>query len=435
MNDSNRVNELGYASTPLSYNITSARLYSNVINPKKKYNIDIKALLAVIEGIESIHSPAVEYIIKLGDTFNILEQLKITGGEKIEIKIERRRENKTYKHTLNVYIAEIVNFKRSGTAMATYTLKCYSEHIQNESVSILKHSFKGTPGDLIRKICRGDLAVATHYIQPGGGILQGIYPRLRPLHAIFWIMRNTFDNGTPFFFYETLANGIQYRSYMNMLDNNVHDTYYYKSFMKESKGSSAGYEEERTMVTDISSPNYGMAKGIDSSRGAFASTLHKVDISNKTYKKIVFDSEKNELMRLNPYKPYTNNDRTKVLNRYRNEHRDAKSFFINSNMHAFKDNNYYSGTDIQLNKGIAHLENLNFQTQQITIPGDFDIEVGNKIKLVVYRNKEETEGAGIDKAQSGTYIITKIIHTFDDNYSQELTIQKDSSRINYETSR
>ena len=104
MNNSNRVGPEGYASTPLSYNITSARLYSNVILSRKKYNIDIKALLAVIEGTESIHSPGIEYTIKLADTFNLLEQLKISGGEKIEIQLEQRLPNKTHKHSITCYI-------------------------------------------------------------------------------------------------------------------------------------------------------------------------------------------------------------------------------------------------------------------------------------------------------------------------------------------
>ena len=435
MNNSNRVGPEGYASTPLSYNITSARLYSNVILSRKKYNIDIKALLAVIEGIESIHSPGIEYTIKLADTFNLLEQLKISGGEKIEITLEQRLPNKTHKHSITCYIGEIINYKRSGTARATYTLKCYSEHMINESVSVLRKSFKGTPGQLIQKICRGDLAVATHFIQEGGGLLQGIYPQLRPLHAIFWIMRNTFDDGTPFFFYESLANGIQFRSYKNMLGRVIQDRYYYKPFKEHSTESAEGFEEDRTHIKDISSPEYGMAKMVSTANGAFASTLHKVDISNKEYKKIVFNRERQKLNMLNRYKPYVQNNQSMILNRGYSDHALSKQFFINSNSKAFSTNNYYSDTDIDLNKGIAHIENLNFQTQEITIPGNFDLEVGSIIDMTVYRSKGNTDGAGIDKAQSGKYIVTQIVHTFDDNYSQRCVIQKDSGELNYETSR
>ena len=432
---SNKVNNKGYASTPTSYNITSARLYSNVILPRKNYNFNIKPLIAVIEGIESLNSPTVEYIIKMGDTFNLLERLKITGGEKIELELQRRREDKTEKHSITCFIGEIINFKRSGTSRSTYTLKCYSEHVMNESVKTLTKPFSGTGGSIVKDVLKSDLSVTpdSNQINTSGNYMEGIFPRLRPLHSIFWIMRNSFDDGTPFFFYETLNKGLYYKSYKDICTEEIAETYYFKSFPKHVQGTDEGYEEERTMVQSISSPSFGMAKFVDSSNGAFASTLHEIDISTKQYNTSTFNSEKNQLNRLNDNKPYVNNNNTKVLDRHRTEHTDAKHFFISKNTKA--GNNYYSGTDISLNKGIAHLENMNFITHNIKIPGNFDLGVGSKIHLVVYRNKEEPEGAGIDKVQSGDYIITKLIHRFEDGYSQELTIQKDSGEINYETTR
>jgi hypothetical protein len=203
--------------------------------------------------------------------------------------------------------------------------------------------------------------------------------------------------------------------------------------MKNAKESEEGFEEERTMVTDISSPSYGMSKMVGAACGAFASTLHNVDIATKTYKKIVFNRERQQLNMLNKYKPYVQNNNTMILSRKYSDHAVSKQFFINSNSKAFGQNNYYGETDIDLNKGIAQLENLNFQQQEITIPGNFDMEVGRILHLTVYRNKEETEGAGIDKAQSGKYLVTRVIHRFDDNYSQELVLQKDSGELNYET--
>ena len=433
-NQSNRVGAEGYASTPLSYNITSAKLYSNVINPKKNYNIDIKALIAGFEGTESINSPTVEYTIKLGDSFNLLERMKITGGEKIEIKIERRLKSGPKRYTIVCYLGEIIDYKKSGTATATYVLKCYSKHVMNEAVSILTKPFRGTAGKVIKGILENDLEVTPHYIeQSGSSVIEGIFPRIKPLHAIIWLMRNAFDDGTPYYFYETLKDGLYYRSYKSMLEEDVAEEYKFKSFMVNTKESEEGYEEERTMVTKLSSPSIGYSKFIDASSGAFASTLHAVDISTKEYKKFKFNSENNRLNRLNKNKPYALNDRTKVLNRGYNEHSDAKNYFVSTNRKAFSGRNYYSTADINFNKAMAHIENLNFQTHEITIPGNFDLCVGKKIKLIVYRNKEDTEGAGIDKAQSGTYLVSQITHRFEDGYSQELVIQKDSGDLNYET--
>ena len=435
MRNTNKVDNKGYANTPTSYNITSARLYSNVILPRKNYNFNIKPLIAVIEGIEDLNSPTVEYIIKMGDTFNLLERLKITGGEKIELEIQRRRENKKEKHSITCFIGEIINYKRSGTSRATYTLKCYSEHVMNESVQTLTKPFKGTGGSIVKDILKSDLSVTpdSKQINVSGNYMEGIFPRLRPLHSIFWLMRNSFDDGTPFYFYETLNKGLYYKSFKDICTEDIAETYYFKSFPKHVQGTDEGYEEERTMVQSLSSPNYGMAKFVDSANGAFASTLHEIDISKKEYKTSFYKADKNTLQKLNRHVPYVNNTNTKVLDRHRTEHVNSKHFFISKN--SGNKDNYYSGTDISLNKGIAHLEMLNSQTHEISIPGNFDLGVGSKIHLVVYRNKEEPEGAGIDKVQSGDYIITKLIHRFEEGYSQELTIQKDSGEINYETTR
>ena len=89
---SSRKSSEGNASTPTSFDITFLKLYSNVIKPEKNYNIDIKALVPVIEGMESLYSPSIIYSLKVVDSFNLLEQLKITGGEKIEFGIQQKLE-------------------------------------------------------------------------------------------------------------------------------------------------------------------------------------------------------------------------------------------------------------------------------------------------------------------------------------------------------
>ena len=50
----------------------------------------------------------------------------------------------------------------------------------------------------------------------------------------------------------------------------------------------------------------------------------------------------------------------------------------------------------------------------------------------VYRNEEGSDGAGIDKEQSGDHIITRIVHMFGDEYNMDMTIQKDSSERKYD---
>ena len=431
---SSRKSSEGNASTPTSFDITFLKLYSNVIKPEKNYNIDIKALVPVIEGMESLYSPSIIYSLSVVDSFNLLEQLKITGGEKIEFGIQQKLKNKTHKYKIECYVSDIVNYIKTGPATASYTIKAVSKQMRNESATMLKRAFNGTPGTLIKKICKSDLEVTPHHInETSSKQVQGIYPRVRPLHAIMWLTRNSYDNGTPFYFYETLRDGLHYKSYKEMLDEDPIDEYVYKSFQKDPVETTAGFEEERLRVRELSSPEYGLSRYADISRGAFGSTLHEIDISTKQYNQITFDAEKNRLQYLNPNKINVNNQNTLIKSRHANELPDAKNFFISKNSKAYNGNNYYSQSDIQMQKAIAQKERLHSQEIRLVITGNYDISVGKKIKLRVMRQKPEIEGSGKDKALSGIYLVTQVHHQFEEGYIMELMIQKDSGELNYET--
>ncbi len=61
--------------------------------------------------------------------------------------------------------------------------------------------------------------------------------------------------------------------------------------------------------------------------------------------------------------------------------------------------------------------------------------VGKKIKVEIRRAQEDAEGSGIDKLQSGVYLVTQIEHVFDKGYYQYLTIQKDSSEVDLDATK
>ena len=128
-----------------------------------------------------------------------------------------------------------------------------------------------------------------------------------------------------------------------------------------------------------------------------------------------------------------NNQNTLIKSRHANELPDAKNFFISKNSKSYNGNNYYSQSDIQMQKAVAQKERLHSQEIRLVITGNYDISVGKKIKLKVMRQKPEIEGPGKDKALSGIYLVTQVHHQFEEGYIMELMIQKDSGELNYET--
>ena len=431
---SSRKNQEGYASTPTTYDITFLRIYPNVILPEEKIYVEIKTLAAVIEGTESLYSPTVTYDIGVVDSFNLIEQLKLTGGEKITFGVQQKLKDKTHKYNIECYLSDIISYNKTPTSKATYVLRCVSKQMKSESVTVLSRAFSGTPGNIIKKIVQSDLNTTPHYInETSSKQVQGIFPRLRPLHAIMWLSRNSYDNGTPFYFYDTLKDGLHYKSYKEMLEDDIVDSYNLTRYQAKPSETTEGFEEERLRVREMQSDTYGLARYSDISSGAYASTLHEIDISTKQYKKTIFDSEAQKLMRLNRNPINVYNESTKIKALPLNEHKDAKNYFISKNSKQYNGNNYYSQSDIQLQKAQAQKHLLEQNTLQIQVPGNFDLSAGNKIHLNVYRQKPDADGSGIDKALSGIYLVTEIAHTFEEGYFMDLVIQKDSGELIYDT--
>ena len=435
MRDTHRLDAQGYASTPRSWFLAEANLFPhNKVDGNEHF--DIRNLITDIQIIEDINSPFLEAEISVGDTFNLQEKLGLCGGEKLFLNIQRNQKDgkKTYKH--NFYISEVYNFKKSGTARYTYVLKLHSNHLHLNQLQTVQKPFKDTLGGTIKKLFKHELQVpegSLNISTNNSGIVKGIFPRLRPVHACYWLMRQSFDDGTPFYLYETLQKStVHFKSYKELasVKPSKQRKYKYKSFTDTQKETPEGYEEERIMITKMSSPDYGKSSLMATGSGAYASTLHELDIASKSYKKIRYSYEKNKLIKLNDHKPFT---KTKKLDKELHELNESKQFFISKNSKAFEDlGNYYSAADVQFSKAIAHLENLNYVKQEVILPGDFELSVGHLMHVSVYRNEEGSDGAGIDKEQSGDHLITRIVHMFGDEYNMDMTIQKDSSERKYD---
>jgi len=66
-------------------------------------------------------------------------------------------------------------------------------------------------------------------------------------------------------------------------------------------------------------------------------------------------------------------------------------------------------------------------SHDITISGNFDLEVGNVINVNVEKTNIGDKGQDhLDKMQSGKYIISSIIHKFGDEYTQQVEIKTNS---------
>lgn len=419
----------GAVASPKSFFIEEALLTANNGN-----EFDIKSFIQDIKITESIYRSGITATIYLLDSVNLVDRLKFAGNEKINLLIQRRElptgDLKQYK--IELYIAEVREYTKYRPGTSAYTLMCVSKHAYINNVKVLKRAFEGTIGDLIQKIVKNDLLTEPHFINTSSkGLIKGIYPKLRPLSAISWLLKHSYEESTPFFFYETLSNGIIYDSYKNLIAKDVLDEYNNFPNYKTDRTSKPEevYEEERKKIVKVNS-NLNISKYVASSKGAFGSQLHKIDIYNKKSEKIGFNYK--NMLKLNDNDPVI--DAIEVGGRKLTDWNEGKNYFISLNSGAFSGfDNYHKPADSTILKAEAYIANMDSIVQEVILPGDFDMESGSTINLNILKSaditEEQIEGETDlrDVQLSGKHLITSITHQFgSEGYFMTVTVKKDS---------
>jgi hypothetical protein len=417
--------------SPDSYLIEHVKFHSNAGNI-----VDIKAFIQKIELIEDLNHPFIEGVIFIQDAANFYEEQKISGNEKIEIRIKRTPIGGTKetisKLDLNLYIAEVFNFIRSGPSKQFYKFRIVSEHLYNNQAKVLQRSFQGSIGKLVKDICTRDLQIKKgEFNLDTKQIIKGVYPTIRPIQAVNWLLKNAFDNGTPYFFYDTLQDGIQFNSLENLYAQEAYEEYDFIPYFDHDIGTSGAYDELRQRI-EVFGSDLSMGKLNDVGAGAYAATLHSLDISNKKYQKTFFNYDNADPKKLNANKPFS--DEHKILDRNLSELKGAKNYFISLNSKAFDNHaNYHSPTHTTILKSESHLNTMGFNTHQISLNGDFGLQVGSKVNIKTVKpttvEAAELPPVMIDKYNSSDYLVTRVVHTFDDYYKMKVTIQRDSSEV------
>lgn len=440
---SNRVTSQGFASTPTTYHVEACEIQANNVKNGRggsdPYWYDILDMIANFSIRESINSPYLDVLIGMGDGIGLMETLKLSGNEQVYLKVKRKEfGRKTVSFTLFLRVVEIYNYTRLKPGLNTFQLKCAGEHIYKDSLTLLNESFSGTPNEIITKIVKSKLQTGLKSSEGSKNIISGVFPNVRPMSAVKWILRNTFDDGTPFFFYQTLADNGQMncKSYKHLLNEDVFMEYEYIPFVDNDVAleTENGYEYEKKTIRSIESP-YNQSKLLAARAGAYASTTHSIDYYTKTYEKTVYQYSGSEY-KLNKHIPFSKSDRTKISDEIFSDHPGQKQYFLSLNSGAFENSkNYTSPAKIDFPKAMSYLNNLSYQKHRIQIAGDFEMKVGNIIQINIFKSQENTDGSGTDKLQSGKYMVTSIDHVFDKGFYQYLTIQRDSSEVDLDASK
>lgn len=417
------------STTPDAYHIEYVKINSWSLGEEK----DITDSVKKIQIFEDLNQPYVEVHFKIMDAIGLINELKLNGSEIVKVKIRRTPEKKSSqdesKIELELKAIEIFGYSRLTPTKQAYTIRCCSSHLYTNQCKILQRPFQNTIGKLVEDIVKKDLRADPKRIAfittSTKGIIKGIYPSLRPYYAIKWLLRNAYEDSTPFYFYETAKSGLYFQSYKSLVQQEPYDTYDYKSFFEADKGTPEYYDEVRRRITRLSSP-LNMSQFNNIGQGVYGSTLHTFDIAEKKKEKFFYSYGK--MKTLNKENPYPANDT--VLDQKYQDLKQSKNYYISLNTKAFNGiNNYHEPLKPTILKGEAHYQSMNFNDMNIDIPGDFNLEVGFVMDLQVVRAGSAAqldESNMIDKFFSGKYLIQRIEHVFDGQYRQDITLRRDS---------
>ena len=427
-NQTQKINSSGSVS-PDSYVVEQALIHpSNQTEP-----IDIREMVLLVETEEDIDKPYLELTMFLQDSANILSRLRLNGNEKIELKIQKEKqegseekENKKDKWEVELRIIDLYDYSRTSPSAQFYRIRCVSPWVVLNQSKILKRPFKGTIGNVVQQIIKNDLGIErieninTSTKTP----ISGVFPRMKPIQAANWLLENAYEDSTPFYFYETFQKGIYVDSLKKIYEKEVYQTYELKSFFANSIGSPEYYDEITKRVKKFSSPiNYSQMANI--TKGVYSSKVHKLDIFNKTY--TVDEYRYSGDNKLNEFQPYSKND--KENDNDLKDNTDSRSYFISLNPGSRKEDNYHSPLDNTIMKATANQQALGTNEMHMDIIGDFALEVGSIVQVDVSKASSADqldESTMFDKYLGGKYLVKNIKSSFTQTFEQRVTLVRDS---------
>ena len=428
----------GRATLPNSYTVES---FTVTLNDGTMINA--KDLLVSFVIHESLFSPTINAEFRILDGFGMLVDGHIIGGEEVELKVIRIDNSKdTYANSSNkihlkLNIANIFDHTTPKVGLQSYTLTCLSKHAFINISKTLNRSFTGVIHDLIDKICSNDLKTKINSTGNSSDEIVGIYPDLKPLDAIQWLLRNISDETTPYFFYDTIQDGLQLNSYKQLINEDSYRKYNNSPFFQTTVGTKEYFEESTRKITSLNSDlNMSIYKSIDS--GVYASRTDSLDISTKSYKRSDYSYKNNEKINSSG-KPFS--DKIEFDNRILSDNYDSKQFCITKNSLSFNTkNNYHNVIEESIGDKNSKFNALSFIGLDMTTYGDLNMTVGKILDLNIMKSTDSNvqdrnrKNGMVDKLLSGKYIITELAHVFNGTeYICDIGIQKDSLTYNIDS--
>ena len=428
-------------------------IYRAVTIEKGGREIDIRLACTSIDIFESILSPNITAKIQIvnaggsikderGDTVTLYDGLKIRGGEKVYLYIEKNSSNNVPIRFIEApfYVSSITNLHR-GDEVEYFTMNLVSrEAFKNKHTFLIKAYDKNTPiSSHVETIIKESFPTAadTAEVDATSNLGGFIGNQMKPFEALINLASKSVSTvsgtGSPsagFFFYQTKS-GLRFKSIDSLMKQKPVETFV-QTAMNESRVEYEG-------TPDIPSLDYKMIRYEVKSnqhmveqlrKGAYASTRRFFDpitqrvtvgnnfggndyIGKMENLGQVFDVEDLQ---------YDGQNLTELPSQILTEIFDRGTLDSSVTLES-------TVTDIDQILSQRKVRYNTFYTQMISlqVPLASKIEVGNAVKLLFPKlnieGKEDLDSPNL----SGIYIVTDVRHHFDPTYSTtSMTVARDT---------
>jgi hypothetical protein len=426
-------NEKGQSLSPSSFKIKKLEITNH-----KGIVRDITNIVVSFSITESLYTPSLIANFKIKDVNNFFEDFPIIGQEKINIVIEKKNIDNEATIDLDFIVTEYPLFGRAAAQHTqVYTLNCISPFAYISNLKKISKSFDDLTSVTIQKIYENDLGEELIIDEKAISRAKGVIPTMDPLKACGWLKSKTFDNKqSPYYLYQTLSGVCQLTSHYTLTQAAVYESYVDGKDYNQEPQTSDEYRQRARRILELAS-DLKLGKMFQSMDGAFSSSNKLLDVANKTY-----------LTELYTYKDIQENlgksslsSTFKVDGKTLDKINDSHLEHISINSQAY-DGEFETLNDMRKTakgKPKGYLENFETFNHDIKLFGDFKLNAGRKINLkfpktcdpeVQKQILKENKNDYYDKHLSGDYIITSVVHIFEDGeHYSNVRVKRDSFSI------
>jgi len=428
--------------------------------------LDIRNLVQSFTITEEIYSSIIVLNAVIRDNINFFEEFAICGQEIIKVRLSKSegpegdgalsvlRIRDPQEIDLYLTVKEYPNYVKSNETLDAqiYNIVAISEHAYLSNLHRIGRSVHGNTVDNICAIFTNDLNIpADKIVKPDSKYacvsqFDGVITIQSPLRAVEWLRNKSYDfKSSPFYVYTTIrTNKIIIKSWSHMIDNeNLYPdskfAYKFKMFSTDKPLTQSSYAENMARILSIKS-NIKLDKLSQATKGGFANTTQITDFGVKTFVDKLFNIDKdkevkeNRMMRDNMNFKLT--DWGKSVSFLNGLSLTQEPTFNMAALHHANitqvstvagSNNANTLHENYSNAVKSYLANIDSQSHEIVVYGDFALNPGKKIRIEIPKaanikkfyddvKKKPEESDDKDYSLSGYYVVAVAVHTFENGY-------------------